>query len=396
MHDAASWAVRLGGDQFLTQAFHRSYAVFPADGTNGTPILSWDDLNTILSTHRMDPPRLRLSQDGVTVPLDRYSAPTTNRRGVTWNRIHPAELHARLAEGASLVVDAIDAIHPPIGAAAEALERFFGTPVQTNAYASWTETEGFGRHWDDHDVVVVQQHGAKRWRLWEPTRTAPTYRDVESPEEPDGDPVADIVLNPGDVLYLPRGWWHTVTADQGTESLHLTFGLVTHTGAGLISWLADQMHTDTIMRLDIPRHADLAAKSAYLDALRAAMTSALSDPALIDRWADSVDTTHHGRPAPSLPYVEAILPKPEITVRLTAARAKLTTNPDAGTVTLAAAGTEWEFADQAGPVLRALLTGEAATLAELADTAGLEIKDVAGLLSVLIKGQAAAVVRAAS
>ena len=50
-----------------------------------------------------------------------------------------AEFHARLAEGASLVLDSIEKIHPPIGAAAEALERFVGTLVQVNAYASWTE-----------------------------------------------------------------------------------------------------------------------------------------------------------------------------------------------------------------------------------------------------------------
>ncbi|KQV20852.1 MULTISPECIES: cupin domain-containing protein [unclassified Kitasatospora] len=394
MHDSASWAVRLGGDMFLAQALHRSYAVFPADDANCAPLLSWGDLNTILATHRMEPPRLRLSQDGETVPLHRYSAPITNRRGVTWNRVHPAELHARLAEGASLVVDAIDEIHPPIGAAAEALERFLGTPVQTNAYASWTEKEGFGRHWDDHDVVVVQQHGAKRWRLWEPTRTAPTFRDVESPEEPDGEPVADIVLHPGDVLYLPRGWWHAVTADQGTESLHLTFGLVTHTGGGLIGWLVDQMQADTIMRLDVPRHAEPAEKSAYRNALQAAMTTALSDPALIDRWADSTDTTHFGRPAPSLPYVEALPARREITVRITATRAKLTTNTAAGAVTLAAAGTEWEFAEQATPLLRTLLKGEPVTIGALADAARLETKDVAGLLTDLIKGQAVAVVKA--
>ncbi|MFJ1706860.1 JmjC domain-containing protein [Kitasatospora sp. NPDC088346] len=395
MHDAASWAVRLGGDQFLTQVLHRSYAIVSTDGTDTGSLLSWDDLNSIVATHRMEPPRLRLSQDGETIPLGRYSAPITNRRGVTWNRVHPAELHARLAEGASLVVDAIDEIHSPIRAAAEALERFFGTPVQTNAYASWTEREGFGRHWDDHDVVVVQQHGAKRWRLWEPTRTAPTFRDVESPEEPDGEPVADVVLTPGDVLYLPRGWWHAVTADQGTESLHLTFGLVTHTGASLINWLADQMHADTVMRLDIPRHAESAAKSTYLEALRTAMLAALSDPKLIDRWAGSVDTTHFGRPAPSLPYVAELPPRREIAVRLTAARAEITTDITAGTVTLAAAGTEWEFAQQVTPALRALLAGEPVTIGDLADAAGLEVKDVAGVLTVLIKGQGACVVKAA-
>lgn len=129
-------------------------------------------------------------------------------------------------------------IHPAVGAAAEGLERFLGTSVQANAYASWTDREGFGLHWDDHDVVVIQVHGSKRWRLYGSTREAPTFRDVESPERPEGGPVADIVLSPGDVLYLPRGWWHAVTADQGTEPLHLTFGMVPHTGADLmpVAW----------------------------------------------------------------------------------------------------------------------------------------------------------------
>ncbi|MGI5447502.1 JmjC domain-containing protein [Streptomyces sp. CA-243310] len=45
-----------------------------------------------------------------------------------------------------------------------------------------------------------------------------------------GEPLADIVLSPN-TLYLPRGWWHAVTADQGAPSLHPTFGLTTQTGA---------------------------------------------------------------------------------------------------------------------------------------------------------------------
>ncbi|MEV7925409.1 cupin domain-containing protein [Kitasatospora sp. NPDC088779] len=349
MPETASWAVRLGGDQFLAQALHRSYAVVPAEEADPGRLLSWDDLNSILATHRIEAPRMRLSLDGQTVPVGRYSTPATNRRGAAWTRLHPADLHARLAEGASLVVDAIDEIHPPIRAAADDLERFIGTPVQTNAYASWTEREGFGRHWDDHDVVVVQQYGAKRWRLWEPTRPVPTYRDVDTPEEPEGEPVADLVLHPGDVLYLPRGWWHSVTADQGTESLHLTFGLVAQTGATLLEWLADELHESTAVRADIPLHATAEAKAAYQSDLRTAVLTALSAPGLIDRWARSTGTTHRGRPAPSLPYVSALPADREIAVRITAPRASLTTDPAAGTVTLSATGTAWDFTERAAP-----------------------------------------------
>ncbi|MFE5770711.1 cupin domain-containing protein [Streptomyces sp. NPDC056485] len=391
MLDAASWAGRLGGDTFLAQTYHRSYAHFPG-AADVAGLFTWDDLNRIIATQRLEPPRLRLSADGETVPLHRYAVPTTNRRAVTWSRIQPAELHTQLKEGASLVLDAVEKIHPAVGSAAEGLERFLGTSVQANAYASWTEREGFGLHWDDHDVVVVQLHGSKRWRLYGATRQAPTFRDVESPEQPEGDPVADIVLTAGDVLYLPRGWWHAVTADQGSESLHLTFGMVPHTGADLMLWVVDQLRATLPLRTDIPRFAALPEQSDFLAAVRREVVDFLADPRLIEHWAESGDTTDLGHAVPSLPYVDGIPAMPEITVRLTAPRARVTVNNGHSTVTFSAAGTAWDFAESAGPVLRTLLLGQPTTLGDLASAAGLEVKDVADLVWVLIEGQAVAVV----
>ncbi|MCX4540380.1 cupin domain-containing protein [Streptomyces sp. NBC_01565] len=391
MLDAASWAGRLGGDTFLAQTYHRSYAHFP--GTADTAgLFSWDDLNRIIATQRLEPPRLRLSADGEMVPLHRYAIPTTNRRAVTWSRIQPADFHAQLKDGASLVLDAVEKIHPAVGVAAEGLERFLGTSVQANAYASWTDREGFGLHWDDHDVVVVQVHGSKRWRLYGSTREAPTFRDVESPESPEGDPVADIVLAPGDVLYLPRGWWHAVTADQGTESLHLTFGMVPHTGADLMLWVVDQLRSSLALRKDIPRFASLPEQSDFIEAVRRQVLDMMADPRLVERWAESIDTTDLGHAIPSLPYVDGLPARPEITVKLTAPRGRLTANPAHSTVTFSAAGTAWDFAESAAPALGTLLIGQPVTLSTLADSAGLDVKDVAELVWVLIEGQAAAVV----
>ncbi|MEU3220200.1 cupin domain-containing protein [Streptomyces sp. NPDC006971] len=329
---------------------------------------------------------------GEMVPLHRYAIPTTNRRAVTWSRIQSADFHAQLKDGASLVLDAVEKIHPAVGMAAEGLERFLGTSVQANAYASWTDREGFGLHWDDHDVVVVQVHGSKRWRLYGATREAPTFRDVESPESPEGDPVADIVLAPGDVLYLPRGWWHAVTADQGTESLHLTFGMVPHTGADLMLWVVDQLRSSLALRKDIPRFASLVGQSDFIEAVRREVLDMMADPRLVERWAESIDTTDLGHAIPSLPYVDGLPARPEVTVKLTAPRGRLTANAAHSTVTFSAAGTAWDFAESAAPALGTLLIGQPVTLGILADSAGLEVKDVAELVWVLIEGQAAAVV----
>ncbi|MFF8029539.1 JmjC domain-containing protein [Streptomyces sp. NPDC007896] len=167
--------------------------------------------------------------------------PVATRRHTVWQRTHPAELHQCLSDSASLAIDSIDSIdelHEPVADLAQHMESWLRTRIQVNAYASWTPTEGFGIHWDDHDVIVGQVEGAKRGRLYRPTRQAPMHHDVAfpelPPEPPPETPVADVVLNPGDVLDLPRGWWRAVTADQGTASPHLTCGLGPHTGAYLI------------------------------------------------------------------------------------------------------------------------------------------------------------------
>ncbi|MER5966866.1 cupin domain-containing protein [Streptomyces sp. NPDC002057] len=391
MFDAPSWAERLGGDVFLAQSYFRSHLVVRGKPDDFADLVSWTTLNQVIATHRLEPPRLRLSQGGEMVPLRRYAVPVTTRRATVWHRVQPAELHARIREGASLVIDSIDEIHAPITAAAEGLERFLRTPVQANAYASWTATEGFGTHWDDHDVVVCQVQGAKRWRIYGPTRPAPTWRDTDTPHIPGGEPLADVVLSPGDTLYLPRGWWHAVTADQGTPSLHLTFGLTTQTGADFMNWIIDQLRGDVRFRTDVPRFDTLAAQRAYVTALREAVVTALDDPAVTGHWARSLDATHHGRPHPSLPHLDQIPADPDLTVRLTCPRARLHQNPETGEWTLTAAGTAWDFATPAGPVLTRLETGQPATLGELAQHAGLPVTDTAALLTVLVQGQAAAV-----
>ncbi|MFE4830860.1 cupin domain-containing protein [Streptomyces sp. NPDC056672] len=284
-------AAHLGQDEFLAQVFHRRYRLVPAAVPTPGDLITWDDINTILATHRLEPPRLRLSANGETLPAHRYTAPVTTRRHTIRQRLHPAELHARLAEGASLVIDAVDELHPPVARGAMELEEWLRTGVQVNLYASWTAREGFGVHWDDHDVVVIQIDGAKRWKLYGPTRTAPMYKDTAEPEPPPEEPVAELVLRPGDVLYLPRGWWHSVAASEGEHSLHLTFGIQTTTGAQLLSWLADDLRRHEVLREDLPVHAAAAQQAVYLDRLRKEVTGALKDPGLISRYTAMRDGT---------------------------------------------------------------------------------------------------------
>ncbi|MCG7524603.1 cupin domain-containing protein [Streptomyces sp. OfavH-34-F] len=383
-------AAHLGQDEFLAQVFHRRHHHVPAVLPNPSELISWDDVNTILATHRLEPPRFRLSADGKMLPAHLYTAPVTTRRHTVWQRLHPAELHARLADGASLVIDAVDELHPSVGRSAMELEQWLRTGVQANLYASWTAREGFGVHWDDHDVIVIQIDGAKRWKLYGPTRTAPMHKDTDEPVPPPEDPVTELVLRPGDVLYLPRGWWHSVAASEGEHSLHLTFGIQTTTGAQLLAWLADDLRRHDVLREDLPVHAPPGQRAAYLDRLRKEVVAALDDPRLIGRYTAMRDSTDLTRLRPSLPHITGVPADPEVRVRLTTTRARLEPAADGAGPAFRACDNEWEMAQEALPLLQRLTAAapSAVSIGELAEASRISVTDAAAVVSELMNGQA--------
>ncbi|MFE2035926.1 cupin domain-containing protein [Streptomyces scopuliridis] len=391
---SVSIAERLGQEKFLAQTYNRDFLHVPGAFADPGGLVSFNVLSDLIARHRLEPPRLRLTVDGETLPQHRYAVPVITRRNTRWDRVHPDELHQRLAKGASLVIDQIDHLHEPVGDLAASLEGWLRAGVQVNAYASWTSTEGFGVHWDDHDVIVVQIEGAKRWRIFGPTRSLPLHRDVVEPEPPPAEPVAELVLTAGDVLYLPRGWWHAVTADQGVHSLHLTCGISPpHTGARLVGWLADELLASDIFRTDLPIHAGPEAQAAFLSALRKEVIGALDDSGLLERYAAARDAECVGRLRPSLPYVQGVPADPELMVRLTTGRARLDIVMAEGeTVTrLTGAGQQVDAAPAAGPILHRLLNVGWHRLGDLADTAGVSVADTAALVAELVGAQIATV-----
>lgn len=391
-------ATHLGQEKFLAEVLHRQYLHVP--GAIGSPrsVMTWDTVNDIISHHRMEPPRMRLARDGETLPLGLYASAVTTRRRTVWHRVDPARLHAQLAKGATLVLDSVDEIHRPIAAAATELERWLRTSVQVNVYASLSERPGFGLHWDDHDVVVLQLDGAKHWTIHEPTRTAPLHRDVVAPDVPTGPPVAELVLQAGDILYLPRGWWHCVSASEGTPSLHATFGLTTTTGAQLVEWVADELRSDPTFRLDLPVHGSAAEQRAHLAKLRDRIAETFADPQLVAHFIEARDGLDVKRLRPSLPFIEEVPPNPRLRARLLTTRARMDLSQDEhGTVIFRACGDEWDFDARARPLLQLLIEAgrSPVTIHELSCRSGLSLEDVASAISALVARQAATVEGAA-
>jgi Cupin superfamily protein len=374
------------GRDFPAQHLGRSHAHFAASLSEQgrfVGLLTWEALNGILDTHRLEAPRLRLAQNSDTIRPQLYSAARSFRRMPTWQQPLPHLVSGHPKDGATLVLDAVDELHPPVGALALALERLLRTAVQINVYASWTSTEGFGTHWDDHGVLVFQVAGAKRWRIYGPTRPNPMYRDIEFADTPPETPIAEMTLRAGDVLYVPRGWWHAAAASAGKPSLHLSCGLAPHTGVDLLTWVVDELRGDATVRGDVPQFGDAGERVSWVAELAKLVAERLADGDVISRYLDSRDATAPASGGFSLPVaVSGTLADPGVRVRLTVSR-PVVTHTDS-TVVLAAGGQRWTLAASAAPLVDLLAAGGVVTVGALAEASGQPLGDVAGLLAMLL------------
>src|ERR1700730_2461228 len=188
-------------------------------------------------------------------------------RPANFNALKVEEL---LKSGATLIVNALDEIHEPAGTLANDLETLFGDRVQVNLYASWRDLPGFDVHWDEQEVFILQVKGSKEWRLY--GRTCPhPLRSVNRNQTAPKVPLLRVVMREGDVLYLPRGEWHSVHP-LGTPTIHLTFGVHTSCGVDLARWLADRLAQTEFGRSDIPvLHAPSSESEQYITEYRAAV-----------------------------------------------------------------------------------------------------------------------------
>jgi len=112
-------------------------------------------------------------------------------------RIEGVEFLNRLA-GATLRIEAIEEIHPPLRDLSEELQRESPT-IYFNAYASWGTSRGLAIHYDYTKILVLQCEGRKHWSIYRPTRAAVrgpesrTYKDaLQRAERGEYDDVAEL------------------------------------------------------------------------------------------------------------------------------------------------------------------------------------------------------------
>jgi hypothetical protein len=172
--------------------------------------------------------------------------------------------------GLSFAINDTQLLVPAIGAINAMVERHLRSKVATNTYVSFRRDSAFRVHWDDHDVLVLQAHGRKRWFCYGQKHRYPVPCEAFSEHIDPGEPEWEAVLEPGDVLYIPRGDYHRAQVEEG-HSVHLTLQLVTPRGDDLIRQMAEHCIQDEIFRRDISALASHETLKAQESELRSAL-----------------------------------------------------------------------------------------------------------------------------
>jgi hypothetical protein len=355
--DLASLLSPLDSLEFLEKCWSRDFRHVPGWAGKFRDLLPWGSLNEILEQHRLDPPRLRLTREGKAVAPNSFVSHQANRRksGQPIPRLDAVGLQHELRSGATLVLDAVDELHRPVRDLAEELERVFHVRIQVNLYAGWRTSQGFDLHWDDHDVFIVQVAGRKNWKVYGMTRKYPLARDVGPAADPPKEPLWDGLLQDGDLLYIPRGWWHVATPlDEPT--LHLTVGVNNPTGADVLSWFLDRLRVSDDVRRDIPLFGGAKEKHAWFESMRDLLSREWR-PDLLSEYVEHLDSRATPRPRLALPWAATsdVLPPDGMAFRVKWAgprQAKFAAN-DVEVVTVAH-GRRWRFAAAASPLLKEL------------------------------------------
>jgi bifunctional lysine-specific demethylase and histidyl-hydroxylase NO66 len=212
----------------------------------------------------------------------------------------PRKIKALLGFGATLVANQIQRVSPGVASIVHMLQREFNAGSGANTYCSFEGVQAFNTHYDLHDVFALQTEGEKLWRIYEARADNPLANLPPGDEAENwlmatrGKVVQELVMRPGDLLYLPRGQYHDAITGGGA-SLHVTFWVKPATGLSLFPLLEKLAAADSEFRAFLPDGSDATALAERLASLARRLDDLMTSPSF------ALDVRNHQRSLASKP-----------------------------------------------------------------------------------------------
>lgn len=185
------------------------------------------DIDAVFSFSKPKYPAIQLWKNGELLP----SNFRTEDAGMNSIR----EFYEEYYKGSTIILRGLQHCCKPISELYRSLESTFNHRVQVNMYLTPRNSQGFAPHFDAHGVFILQIEGSKLWRIYDTFQFFPLpISNQLIPKEKLGEPLHEILLNAGDMLYIPSGYVHEALTSE-SSSLHLTVGINVYRWADLLS-----------------------------------------------------------------------------------------------------------------------------------------------------------------
>lgn len=213
----------LGDEEEFFRTYFNKRVFYRPRGITGDPrqILSIADMDDIVHQEGVRSSLLRMLGNGVPAIGDQLTTRLEMRREGTAidDAVDPGKIYAHFRAGKTLIHGGLNLTRPNLRALARSMTDRFAAKSEVVAFMTPAGQRGVA-HSDPTDVYVIQLEGTKRWQIWPTPEVRRPGDDKDSfPSLPD--PVLDLSLQPGDVLYIPHNTPHRAAA-EGRVSLHLT------------------------------------------------------------------------------------------------------------------------------------------------------------------------------
>lgn len=236
----------MGQGQFHEQYFEKMpFLKRQAFNSSG---FGWQTIDTALAHQDLGLEMLKVIKNG-RVERSEYVEEFVDI-GVRRRRIIKERFYELIRSGATVVLNRMELSSEAIRDICMQVGRLVGSQTAANAYASIGGEAALHVHWDTHDVFAVQLAGKKRWQLYRPTFPLPISSQESNEHKRDvpETPYLETILEAGDVMYVPRGWWHRVEPIENTETIHLAVGVHTPLMLDYLIWACGNL---------LPKHLEM-------------------------------------------------------------------------------------------------------------------------------------------
>ena len=233
----------------------KKYIHLKNENENLKDVMNIKSLNKLISMHNCwDNKNFSLVLNKNTIPFTAFFT-KGDTLGFAKTAPDPIKVENYLRKGASLILNDLIYFSNEIEKLASDLQSITNGRCQANLYFSMQSHQAFAPHFDTHDVFALHCEGEKIWNIYENFEKDPINHPIYKQElndktEKPGKIIDQVLMKPGDLLYLPRGQFHDALASKN-GAMHIAFGITYLKPIDIFQYYYDQLIVNDFFRSDI-------------------------------------------------------------------------------------------------------------------------------------------------